>query len=90
MVKAIVTGQRTFSSTYIPLCAYIHSKKLLKYLRCHPVPGSSWKYEVLFKDPEGISQQIRCEFDSGAEVSAQGFYASLQFLREEMNKEKVK
>ncbi len=90
MVKPSALRVRVFSSTYIPLCAYIHAKKLLKYLRCHPVPGSSWKYEVLFEDPEGISQQIRCEFDSGAEVSAQGFYASLQFLREEMNKEKMK
>ncbi len=90
MVKTPAVQTRTFNSTYIPLCAYIHAKKLLNYLRCHPAPGSSWKYEIVFEDPEGISQQIRCEFDSGAEVSAQGFYASLQFLREEMNKERVK
>lgn len=90
MVKTTTVQARTFNSTYIPLCAYIHAKKLLTYLRCHPAPGSSWKYEVLFEDSEGISQQIRLEFDSGGQVPAQAFYASLQFLREEMNKERVK
>ena len=90
MVKTPAVGLRIFSSTYLPLCAYIHAKKLLKYAGCRPVGGSSWKYQHLFEDAEGVSQQIRLDFDSGAQVSAQAFYASLQFLREEMNKEKIK
>ncbi len=90
MVNPPAIGLRIFSSTYIPLCVYIHAKKLLKYVGCRPVSGSRWKYQHLFEDPEGVSQQIRLDFDSGAQVPAQAFYASLQFLREEMNKEKIK
>ncbi len=76
-----------FRTADLPLAAFLHSTRKLKFLRCESVSGNGGgKLEFIFEDPDGQGEDLHLGFESGAECPAASFYDSLRHIRKIMTR----
>jgi len=71
-----------FSTHDLPLAAFLHSTRRLRFLRCEPERG---RVSFLFEDTRGEGPSVESEFIAGAPAPANAFYESIRFLRRTMD-----
>lgn len=79
-----MVNDETFQTESLPVAAYIHASRSLKFIGCKPSrPGIQ---QFLFFDPDGRGSDLEFAFDNGAKVGASAMFSAVKFLRTEMSK----
>jgi hypothetical protein len=73
----------TFSTSRLQLAIYLHADGRLPFLGCERVSNTEIKF--VFDDPRDEGDQIECNYDKGASISAVAIFASQKFIRRKMS-----
>lgn len=77
-------SNKTFQTESLPVAAYIHASRSLKFVGCKPSrPGIQ---EFVFSDPDDRGSDLEFTFDNGGTVGASAMFSAVKFLRTEMSK----
>lgn len=72
-----------FSTTRLPLAAFLHCNNLLYFVGCEATDNGQVKF--IFSDPDSNGDQVELRFDKGdATVNVLAFTSSDRFLRRKM------
>ena len=73
-------GPIIFRTHDLPLAAFLHATRELRFLDCQPV-NDAFRVVFLFEDPNLDGDRLRVEFEGGAVCPAAAFYDSVRHLR---------
>ena len=68
----------------LPLAAFLHSTRRLRFLACERVDGNG-RITFVFEDLNGEGEHLHIAFEAGAECPAAAFYDSIRHLRRVMD-----
>jgi hypothetical protein len=80
--------EETFSTEDLPLAAYLHASRELRFLTCQV--SASERVAFVFADPNNEGDQLHLNFESGAECPAAAFYDSIRHLRRVMDRTRTR
>jgi len=84
----ITAALATFTTDDLPLAAYLHATRKLRFLSCHS--NANGRMQFVFADPKQEGDRLHIEFETGAECSAVAFYDSIRHLRRVMDRTRTR
>jgi hypothetical protein len=84
MTTEIRQRAETFSTEELPLAAFLHASRALRFTSCEPTGND--RVAFVFADPDHDGDRLQLEFESGAECPAAAFYDSIRHLRRVMDR----
>lgn len=84
MTKPVQQPETRFATEDLPLAAYLHATRILRFLACETTGPS--RVAFVFADPNHTGDRLHLDFESGAECSAVAFYDSIRNLRRVMDR----
>ena len=88
MTATIQQPTPTFATEELPLAAFLHASRRLRFASCEPTGND--RVAFVFADPNSEGDKLQLEFESGAECPAAAFYDSIRHLRRVMDRARLR
>jgi hypothetical protein len=77
--------EQVWRTENLPVAAFIHATRALKFLRCEPA-GRPGILQFVFGDPNDQGDDLELSYDSGAKVVASAHFSAIRAMRTAMTK----